>query len=462
MTSAKTPLPMAYISRMKDYLPTDFDSFFAGCSAPSTAGIRLNTNKVSRRDLPFSLRQIPWAENGFYTDKDAVSGHPYFFAGCYYIQEPSAMYPASILPVCPGDLVLDLCAAPGGKATELSLHLQGEGLLIANDVSASRSRALLKNLTLWGAPNTCISAETPQKLADQFGCCFDKILVDAPCSGEGMFRRDSHMIRSWQTRGPSEYVPLQREILSAAVRMLKPGGYLVYSTCTFSEEEDEDVVSWILKRCPDLTLVQPRRFDGFSPGRGDAPLDCCVRLYPHRIEGEGQFAALLRKTSSASPDSSSLAVCSEEEIQKSREEMPAAVRSFLSRLPEDFLSGYRYEQIGELCLLVPPYRLPSLRFLRTGVAVGTIHNGRFAPSQDLALLLGPGSFDSVLDLPASDPRVIRYLKGETIGISPSERSMLTGAGGGWVLFCADAHSLGWAKVAKETLKNKLEPGWRMQ
>ena len=203
------------------------------------------------------------------------------------------MLPASRLPVQPGDTVLDLCAAPGGKATELSSHLQGRGLLVANDASASRAKALVKNLAVWGVPNCCITGETPEKLLEQFGCCFDKILVDAPCSGEGMFRKDGGLIESWKERGPEYYAPIQKEILDCAVQMLKPGGMLAYSTCTFSREEDEEAIAYIVNRYPELSFVQPDMAEGFAAGA--APCEKCIRIWPHRVEGEGHFFALLKK-----------------------------------------------------------------------------------------------------------------------------------------------------------------------
>ena len=234
---------------MKAILGEEYDDFLAGFEKPRHYGLRVNTAKITVEEfkelVPFHLTQIPWVENGFYyEEEDAPTRHPYYYAGLYYLQEPSAMAPAALLPVDPGDRVLDLCAAPGGKSTELGARLKGQGLLVSNDISNSRAKALLKNLELAGVSNLCVTSETPEKLADVFGPFFDKILVDAPCSGEGMFRKDPDLIKSWQEHGPSYYAPIQRQILSQAVRMLKPGGYLLYSTCTFAACEDEDTVHW--------------------------------------------------------------------------------------------------------------------------------------------------------------------------------------------------------------------------
>ena len=302
-------LPQEFTDRIRVQLDGEYEQFLRSCEQESCAGLRVNTQKLSVEDFlaitPFELTPVPWTDNGFYYRREEpVTRHPHYFAGLYYIQEPSAMLPASLLPVVPGDTVLDLCAAPGGKATELSSRLRGEGLLVANDVSASRAKALLKNLALWGAKNCCVTAEAPQRLLEEFGCFFDKILVDAPCSGEGMFRRDRRLIESWRERGPEQYAVLQKEILSCAVQMLKSDGYLVYSTCTFSEAENEDVIGEILRCFPEMELCRIPMRDGFAPGR--SPCEKCVRLWPHRVNGEGHFAALLHRRADASRDANTM------------------------------------------------------------------------------------------------------------------------------------------------------------
>ena len=202
------------------------------------------------------------------------------------------MAPASTLPISPGDRVLDLCAAPGGKSTELGAKLKGQGILISNDVSNSRAKALLKNLELAGISNFCVTSETPEKLSQYFPEFFDKILVDAPCSGEGMFRKERDMVKDWMERGPSHYAKIQKEIMSEAVKMLKPGGYLMYSTCTFSMDEDEGTVRYILEKFPDMGLLSLPKFEGASGGIG---LSGCLRLFPHKLKGEGHFIALMYK-----------------------------------------------------------------------------------------------------------------------------------------------------------------------
>lgn len=334
-------LPEQFLGSMRELLGDEYDAWLASYGHSPSQGLRINRTKIGPQEWegglsPFTTEKVPWCDNGYYCPEDVrPAKHPYYYAGLYYIQEPSAMAPAQFLPVAPGDAVLDLCAAPGGKSTELGAELYGEGLLVSNDISNSRARALLKNLELFGIPNICVTSETPQKLADTFGAFFDKILVDAPCSGEGMFRKDPDLIKSWLEHGPGYYAPIQRDILFQAVRMLKPGGYLLYSTCTFAKAEDEDTVDWILQNAPEMELAalpggrwDGRRVgpgmdaEGYSAGGGDAE-GCGIgsgdadsggmgggnadgirksidgrpmmRFFPHKVRGEGHFLALLHK-----------------------------------------------------------------------------------------------------------------------------------------------------------------------
>lgn len=456
-------LPQEFLDRMRGQLGEEYEAFLACYEEDGYAGLRVNTEKISVEAFlaltEFDLIPVPWTANGFYYRREEpVTRHPHYYAGLYYIQEPSAMLPASRLLVSPGDMVLDLCAAPGGKATELSSRLHGTGLLVANDASPSRAKALLKNLSLWGSRGCCITGELPQRLLELFGCCFDKILVDAPCSGEGMFRRDRALIDAWKERGPAEYAAVQKEILSCAAGMLKPGGMLAYSTCTFSEQEDEAVVADILERFPELELIQPELSEGFA--RGAAPCEKCIRIWPQRVKGEGHFLALFQKRADAGSQApGALQVYTKRELEASRRRMPEEVRAFLEMLPGRLWENCFYQQIGEQCLLLPPYRLPEkLRYLRTGILAGTYRRGRFEPAQALAMVLDADSFPAVLNLSSADERVIRYLKGETLALSADEPQGKKG----WVLVCVDGFALGWGKYANGNVKNKYYPGWRLQ
>ena len=451
-------LPEKYCLEMRELLGEDYQEYLESFGQPPRSGLRVNTLKISpERFLKISewnLRAVPWIPNGFYYEGAASPArHPHYYAGLYYLQEPSAMTPASRLPVSPGDRVLDLCAAPGGKATELAARLQGRGFLLANDISASRAGGLLKNLELAGAANILVASEDPGRLAEAWPEGFDKILVDAPCSGEGMFRRDSRMAAYWEQAGPDSYAEVQARLLQAAWRMLRPGGKLLYSTCTFSLKENEEQILKLLKNHPDLSPepVTPY-FEGFEPGK--LGLSEAVRIYPHKMPGEGHFLALLKKSGTFEAAS--------EPVRKRKGTLPPEAEDFLKQVRRDF-SGYEFlchkEQIYALC---PEMEIKKgIRFLRTGLLLGSVRRGRFEPAQALAMALKKEEFDSVLDLSSADPRTVKYLKGETISLLPEHEGVRARASG-WQLICTDGFPLGFAKLAGQNLKNKYQPGWRWQ
>lgn len=378
------------------------------------------------------------------------------------------MAPAAVLPVCPGDKVLDLCAAPGGKSTELGARLQGEGLLVSNDISNSRAKALLKNLELFGIPNICVTSETPEKLASVFGPYFDKILVDAPCSGEGMFRKDPDLIKSWLERGPEYYAPIQRQILKSAAAMLKPGGMLLYSTCTFAKLEDEDTIQWILEEEPDLELVPIEPWEGACGGFDGMPV---IRLFPHKIEGEGHFLALLRKKDTQAPDGGKFsgsigsdnrsgAASGKDSAQVRRLEQESDFGQWEAMLTQALDHSRIMVRDGMVYYLPKCFdRSWNLRYLRTGLLLGEWKKNRFEPSQAAAMALPMKEFSQTVSLSAEDDRTVRYLKGETVFPTPEESS---GLKKGWVLIGVDGYPLGWAKYTGSNFKNKYYPGWRWQ
>ena len=300
-------LPERFEEKMQCLLGSEFEEYIRCYEEPRYYGLRVNTRKISVEDFlkiaPFPLTPIPWIENGFYYDGEQVAPakHPYYFAGLYYLQEPSAMTPANRLPVSPGERVLDVCAAPGGKATELGAKLMGEGVLVANDISSSRAKGLLKNLEVFGIGNMLVLSEEPGKLENYFTGYFDKILIDAPCSGEGMFRKDRKMVKAWEEHDPSFFAKLQRSIITQAARMLKPGGMMLYSTCTFDPEENEGTIMHLLKEYPEFEILEMKGYEGFAEGipsaidGGIPKLTKTVRIFPHRMRGEGHFLALLQK-----------------------------------------------------------------------------------------------------------------------------------------------------------------------
>ena len=460
-------LPERFCENMKRLLGEEYPEYIQSLSEMPCTALRINTGKISAGQWAgkglFTTEPVSWAENGFYYDskKQSPSKHPYYYAGLYYIQEPSAMVPASILPVSAGDKVLDLCAAPGGKATELGAKLNGQGLLVANDISVSRTRALVKNLQLAGICNAVVTAETPERLAAVFPGYFDKILVDAPCSGEGMFRREPGMAKDWLEKGPEYYAPLQKQILGEAYKMLKPGGKLVYSTCTFSVEEDEEVVQWLVTEYPDMQICPVKRQKGFSDGMpglledGSADLKNCIRIFPHRTRGEGHFAVLLQKDGESflPTDSKEGLVSNAQGLKKCQVSLPEELLGFLEKARA---FGGRIEARGS-SLSLRPGLLPEtghLRVVYQGLPVCQMGQ-KVKMSHPLALVMKAGDFGQTLELPADGGEIIRYLKGETLLTECPYR--------GNILVCVDGFGVGWAQGnGSGILKNKYNAGWRYQ
>ncbi len=445
-----------FLNRMKDLLgEEEYDAYVRSFDEERLYGLRINTLKITPEEFTeitaLSLKPVPWIENGFYYEGDErPAKDPYYYAGLYYLQEPSAMTPANLLPVLPGDKVLDLCAAPGGKSTELGAKLKGEGLLVSNDISNSRAKALLKNLELWGIENICVTSEEPKKLKETFGEFFNKILIDAPCSGEGMFRKDADMVKSYEEHGPEYYAEIQKEIVNQAVDMLVPGGLLLYSTCTFSVCEDEDIIRFILEQHKDMELLSLPLFEGASDGIG---LSGCLRLFPHRIKGEGHFMALLKKKQS---DTDTFFDGNNTEKKGT---LPEELTEFLSMVTKP-LDRNRIHIKNEAVYYLPegfPEHARKLRFLRTGLMLGEMKKGRFEPAQSFSMALKAEEFKQTVSWEKSDERVIRYLKGETISLKEEEGQIK-----GWCLVCVDGFPLGFAKGTGSTLKNKYYPGWRWQ
>lgn len=441
-------LPKLYQDAMKQLLGGEYEQFLACMEAPNYNGLRVNTNKISCEEFekicPFQITKVPWIENGYYYDTrvDQPAKHPYYFAGLYYLQEPSAMTPANRLPIQPGDRVLDLCAAPGGKATELGAKTKGQGILYANDISRTRCRALLKNLELNGIGNLYVTNETPENLAERFPEYFDKILIDAPCSGEGMFRREPSMVPHWEKQGPEFYHKLQKNIVCSTAAMLKNGGMMLYSTCTFSELENEGTIRYLLKECPDLHLIDIKPYEGFCPGLDE--LDKTVRIFPHKMKGEGHFLALLQK--GVKNDESQV------ECVKNNDPVPAEAQEFFAHVK--IRPGSNFHRDKEHLVAYFDHTKPQkgLHYFRTGLYLGQIKKNRFEPSQTLAMYLKKEEFDQIIDLKADDPRVVKYLKGETIQAESK--------GKGYHLICVDGYPLGWGKYANGLVKNKYNPGWR--
>ena len=467
-------LPQSFLDSMKEILGEDYEAFLAGFDGQRQYGLRVNTLKMNleefERIAPFHLKKVPWISNGyFYEAEDAPAKHPFYSAGLYYLQEPSAMTPASRLKVQPGERVLDLCAAPGGKATELGAALQGEGLLVANDINTARARALLRNLELFGISNSFVTNEPPHVLAERFPEFFHKIMVDAPCSGEGMFRKNPAVVDSWQEKGPEYFSKLQREIIVQAADMLLPGGMMFYSTCTFSPLENEKTITHLLKERSDMEVIPMEDYEGFAEGltsyRGevfDESCRLCRRIWPHKMSGEGHFMALLHKKNGVQQQVQQTVSQSSiwwEKCKGLNKEQKAAAEDFFSHVNIAY-DEKRIDVRGDnlYYLPAPKYDGRGLHFLRNGLFMGEFKKKRFEPSQPFALALHAQDFDQVLDFPADDERLSRYLRGETLDVS----DLLAGEKKrkGWQLVMVAGHPLGFGKLVNNNLKNKYPAGWR--
>ncbi len=455
-------LPEAFLERMACLLGDEYPAFLASYEKPPLVGLRVNTLKTTpeslRARLPWRLDPIPWCPEGFLVSGDGRPGrHPYHAAGLYYLQEPAAMAVGTLLAPRPGEWVLDLCAAPGGKATHLASLLRGQGLLVANDVDRRRARVLAENLERWGARNVVVTSEAPRRLAERWAGCFDRVLVDAPCSGEGMFRRSETARREWKPSSVLGSSRRQQAILEAAARLVRPGGWLAYATCTFAPEENEGVIAHFLAHHPEFDLVPPRHYPGFAPGHPDwldevspglkADLRDTVRLWPHQAPAEGHFIALMRRSEEGAPGDCPAARGSSP---------PASVRRLYEAFCTDALAvdldGALWWWRSTLYLVLGA--LPDLRgvrVLRPGWPLGVLRGGRFEPAHALALGLTTADVRRVLDLPASDSRVFAYLRGEGLS-SPGED--------GWVLVAVDGHPLGWGRRVRGVLKNRYPRGLR--
>lgn len=464
MTKAMIQPPEFFLSKMKDLLGAEYDAFYSSFADIPNRALRINKLKTCVNDFaklftatsgaPNMLsNSVPWCKEGFvFSDEIRPSKSLFYRAGLFYIQEPSAMCPVEVLGVKPSDRVLDLCAAPGGKSAQIAGFL-ADGLLVSNDASPGRSKALVKNLEMAGVTNAIVLTEMPKKIAERFPGFFDKVLVDAPCSGEGMFRRDADAVKAYTANKPDACVKMQREILYYAASMVKSGGRLVYSTCTFNPLENEGVIGWFLENNKNFKVVPiNHKTLGVSAGRPEwagkytaEELIGTARIWPHIANGEGHYIACLEKI--ADDDTQNY-------IKKTNERTPKEFTNFC----KEFLKNFDLPIVnhGTGLYAQPPVAnidLKGLRVARSGWYVGEVSNGRFIPSQ--ALAMGIGVKDAVFSVELTIDDAWRYLKGETL----ATEMVAVDKNKPWVLVSHSGFPLGWARLVQGRLKNHLPTGW---
>ncbi|MCL1805597.1 MAG: RsmF rRNA methyltransferase first C-terminal domain-containing protein [Clostridiales bacterium] len=482
-------LPAELSARLQGQLGGEGLAAFLSCMEQTPVqGLRLNTLKGPVPELlrltPFPLTPIPWAPGGFTYAPDVRPAKLHLYqAGIYYLQEPSAMAPAAALDAKPGERVLDLCAAPGGKTTQLASAMAGEGLLVANDNSLKRLKPLIWNLEHWGAVNAVVTNEEPHRLAAAFPGFFHKILIDAPCSGEGMLRKEPRALAGWRKYNGEACREIQDRLLDAAAAMLAPGGRMVYSTCTFNPLENEEAVEAFLGRQQGFRLLPAPIYEGWLQGR---VLKDCRQIWPHLAKGEGQFLALMEKTAGAVGSADVLPAGAAGAANAARaagfaDVLPAgAARAagfaraagsargvspasqpedpspFLAFMGESFTRPLEgdFTVTGGHVYRIPP-GLPDMAGLklgRRGWYLGMIRNGRFRPSQPLAMGIRAERMRRRLDLEPFGEHAERYLRGETLML-PGEK--------GWTLVTLAGFPLGFGRQTGDYLKNEYAGGWRL-
>lgn len=472
-------LPDIFITRMKDELLSSGikeEGFFESFDEEPLKGIRFNKSKT-REDIRikimdkigngFPVTAVPWCDCGYYTDSESSGNSPYYHAGVIYPQEPSAMLPAQVLSARPGDLVIDLCAAPGGKACRVAEDLKGEGVLIANEISAQRAKALLRNIERMGIGNAVILNEDPVNMRDTLKNTADKIIVDAPCSGEGMFRRDPSAVRSWEKYGPDQCAALQDSILDSADIMLKDGGELVYSTCTFGIKEDEKRITAFISRHPEYHVVPHPEILGVTHAGPDSILPGSMRIWPHLSPGDGHFCVHLKKGSSVEASPIDPVLQRESRPTKSSKQTEAVFSFMREILTDEAFERFKdkSERLffkGEHVMIpiISDRRLGKLNVIKNGLYLGELKKkGQdlvLNPSNSLALSLRKEDIKdtALVSFEHDDTSLIKYLKGETLNTDVGIK--------GNVVISVDSFPLGFGKRGNDgMIKNLYPKAWRL-
>ena len=427
-------LPVEFLQRMEKQLGAEYPAFLESLERPRAVALRFNPLKGEVPELPFVVQPVPWEPMGYYYDPESRPGlHPLHEAGVFYMQEASAMAPVALLNPQSGERICDLCAAPGGKTTQIAGRMAGEGFLLCNEINPKRAKILSRNIERMGVSNALVTNEHPKTLANKYPGFFDRVLVDAPCSGEGMFRKEEAAVTDWSPETVAMCANRQNEILQSAAALLKPGGRLVYSTCTFAPAENEEVIARFLENHPEFTPEQVEA-PWFTPGENGT-----FRMWPHKLLGEGHFAAVLRKNGGEEAD------IPMEQGQK----LPRQWLDFAKELDITLPAG-KAVLFGS-GLYWTPEEMPSLRgvkVMRPGLELGEVKKDRFEPAHALALWLKCAK--NTENYASDSPQMKAYMHGETV---PSGKS-------GWCLVTVDGYSIGWGKGDKTVLKNHYPKGLR--
>lgn len=449
-------LPMDFVARMNTMLGSEYSAFEQALgNNPVSTGLRINTRKSCAKNemksVTDTLDRVSWCDNGYYCDKTVISGnHPYHIAGLCYFQEPSAMASVEALKIKPGDYVLDLCAAPGGKATQAGAYIGKNGLLVANEIIPKRAAILAENIERLGISNSIVTNESPERLKDKFPCFFDKIIVDAPCSGEGMFKKEPQAVTEWSINHTKTCAVRQAHIMDCAYQMLRPGGSIVYSTCTFAPCENEGIADYMLKSYDDLSLADTG-LDGLDKGVGEwaessFDLSLCRRIFPHHQRGEGHFIALFKKNGSSEPRRTTILV-----NQKQAKAGNSLFKEFEAAALNTDIRG-SFTMFGDNLYLVPDdIDTDGLKVVRGGLHLGICKKNRFEPSHALASALSISDFKQHISFSAEDTLLKKYLRGETI---PSEIK-------GYCCIAVGNAPIGWAKGSDGVLKNRFPKQLRL-
>lgn len=447
-------LPEKYKERMKTLLGDEYEAYESSLREPPIKAFRVNTDKISVEDFekicPFPHEKIPYCENGFYFNYDKIGNHPFHHAGMIYIQEPGAMAPAECVNINPDWAVLDTCAAPGGKSTQLKNKLGENGVLVSNEIIPSRCKILTGNIERLGLRNVITTCADTEHLTRLFHKEFDLIMVDAPCSGEGMFRKEEIAVSEWSEENVRMCAERQSEILDNAIRLLKDGGYIIYATCTFSIEENEMVIDSFLKKNPEfeLTQVTPRvsesTCDGiFFEGCEAENIHFCRRFYPHKSKGEGQFMAVLKNTVEPS--------LRKADIKKGKTKECPAITEFLDSVLTEYDKSNVIVNGNKVNYFSPDFTVPNA-FFSCGVTVGEIKKNYIQPHHQFFMAMGK-DFKRKIDLEPDSPELMKYLHGEEITANMEN---------GWAVVTVNGCTVGGIKVVSGKGKNHYPKGLRLK